>query len=301
MAKFKGIMVPITTPYDKSGNILWDEFENHIEVLLAAGVHSVLAPSGTGEFANLPMGTRVELTAHAAKAIAGRIPLVAMISDCSTANVLELARRSKAVGATEVMLTPPFFSHINQRAIKAFFLEIADKIDLPLWIYHQPGETKLTVSLEVLAELAKHPNIVGVKIAPAEDFMYFTKAVRLLKDNENFSVLNGEDFDLLASLLIGGDGGVSSLGNVIPREVVELFCAAERGDWATAQAKHEMVMRAFDTAVDVVTGNYQSAVKTVLMAQGLYSTNVVSSPFLTILPEEQEAVIARARASGIIK
>ena len=233
--------------------------------------------------------------------IDGRVPLVAMISDCSTANVLELARRSKEAGATEAMLTPPYFSHLNQRAIKAFFTEVADKIDIPLWIYHQPGETKLTVALEDLVELAKHPNIIGVKIAPAEDFLYFTQAVRLLKDNDSFSLLNGEDFDLMASMLIGGDGGVSSLGNIIPNEVINLFNAAQQGDWVTARAMHEVLMDAFDAVVDVSTGNYQSAVKTVLMAQGIYSTNVISSPFLTILPEEQETVLAKARAAGIIK
>ena len=301
MAKFKGIMVPITTPYDNEGNILWNEFERHTELVLAAGAHSILVPSGTGEFANLPMDTRVELTAHAAKVINGRVPLVAMISDCSTANVLELARRSKEAGATEAMLTPPYFSHCNARAVKAFFLEVADKIDLPLWIYHQPGETKLTVEIDDLVELAKHPNIIGVKIAPAEDFMYFTQAVRRLKDNDDFSLLNGEDFDLLASMLIGGDGGVSSLGNIIPNEIVKLFNAASEGDWVTARAMHEVLMDAFDAVVDVTTGNYQSAVKTVLMAQGLYSTNVISSPFLTILPEEQEIVLAKAKAAGIVK
>ena len=152
-----------------------------------------------------------------------------------------------------------------------------------------------------LVELAKHPNIIGVKIAPAEDFLYFTQAVRLLKDNDSFSLLNGEDFDLMASMLIGGDGGVSSLGNIIPNEVINLFNAAQQGDWVTARAMHEVLMDAFDAVVDVSTGNYQSAVNTVLMAQGIYSTNVISSPFLTILPEEQETVLAKARAAGIIK
>ena len=99
-------------------------------------------------------------------------------------------------------------------------------------------------------------------------------------------------------MLIGGDGGVSSLGNIIPNEVINLFNAAQQGDWVTARAMHEVLMDAFDAVVDVSTGNYQSAVKTVLMAQGIYST---SSPFLTILPEEQETVLAKARAAGIIK
>lgn len=297
--KFKGIMVPITTPYDRDGNILWDEFEAHIEKVLAAGAHSILIPSGTGEFENFNIAGRIELTGHAADIIKGRVPLVSMISDCSTDNVLEIARLSKAAGATESMLTPPYFTVINQRAIKSFFLEVADKTELPVWIYHQPGETKLTVELDTAVELARHPNIIGIKVAPAEDFMYITRLIRLVRDIDDFSVLNGEDFDLLASLLIGADGGVASLGNIIPEVFVSMFDAVQRQDWDTARSMHEKVMDAFDCAVDVVTGNYQSALKTILMAQGLYSTNVIKSPFLTILPEEQEKVLSMARAAGI--
>lgn len=298
--KFRGIMVPVTTPYNLEGRIQWEEFARHIEIILAAGADSILVPSGTGEFANLNMETRIELTRRAAKIIRGRVPLVAMISDCSTQNVLELAKWSKEAGATELMLTPPYFSHINQRAIKAFFLEVADACGLPLWIYHQPGETKLNMELEIVAELAEHPNIIGIKAAPGEDFMYFTRLVRLLGGREDFSILNGEDFDLLASLMIGGDGGVSSLANIVPKQVVEMFRASQRGDWQTARCMHETVMDAFDCAVLVSTGNYQSALKTVLKAQGIYSTNYISSPFLTILPDEQEEVLKKAGAAGII-
>ena len=110
MAKFRGIMVPVTTPLDEGKKIIWSEFETHIEKLLDAGVHAILTPSGTGEFANLTWETLAELTAHAAQAIRGRVPLVSMISDCSTENVLALARLAKEAGADAAMLTPPYFS-----------------------------------------------------------------------------------------------------------------------------------------------------------------------------------------------
>ncbi|MBP3210506.1 MAG: dihydrodipicolinate synthase family protein [Oscillospiraceae bacterium] len=300
MAKFRGIMVPITTPFDACGNILWDEFEKHINHVLSKGVNSILIPSGTGEFENLTIDERTELTARAAEVIKHRVPLVSMISDCSTKNVLEIAKRAKEAGATEAMMTPPYFTVINQRAIKLFFLEVADKIELPLWIYHQPGETKLSVAPETAVELAKHPNIIGMKIAPAEDFLYFTRIVRLLDGNDSFSLLNGEDFDLFASLLIGGDGGVASLANIIPEHFVTLFNSVQNGDIKTARKMHEHIMDAFDCAVDVTTGNYQSALKTILIAQGLYSTNVMSSPFQTILPEEQRRILSMACQYGII-
>jgi 4-hydroxy-tetrahydrodipicolinate synthase len=301
MKHFKGIMVPLTTPFDSRGRILLDEFRVHLKYILDAGAHAILVPSGTGEFANLSVEKRCLLTKTAAEVIGGKVPLVAMISDCSTENVLDIARRVKDAGATEAMMTPPYFSVINQRSIFEFFKEVAGKIELPLWIYHQPGETKLTVDPETVVELAKHPNIAGIKIAPAYDFFYFCRLKQLMGDNENFTLLNGEDFDLYPSLVIDGDGGISSLANIIPGAFMELYELCQEKKYDEAKKRHDLIMDAYETVVMVSTGAYQSAVKTVLVAQGFYSTNVVSSPFLTITPEEQKAVLEKAKKYGIIK
>jgi 4-hydroxy-tetrahydrodipicolinate synthase len=300
MKHFKGIMVPVTTPFDKKGNLLLDEFRNHLRVILDTGVHAILVPSGTGEFANLSVEKRVTLTRTAAEVIAGRVPLVAMISDCSTEIVLDLAHRMKDAGANEAMMTPPYFSLVNQRSIFEFFKKVAGECGLPLWIYHQPGETKLTVEPETVVELAKEPNIVGMKIAPGYDFFYFCRIKQLMRDNKEFVLLNGEDFDLFPSLMIGGDGGVSSLANIIPKEFVRLYDLYTKGKYDEAKKIHDLIMDCYEMVVMVNTGAYQSAVKTILMAQGLYSTNVVSSPFLTILPKEQKIVLEKATKYGFI-
>jgi 4-hydroxy-tetrahydrodipicolinate synthase len=301
MKHFRGIIVPLTTPYDKNGNILPDELQNHLRIILDAGVHGILIPSGTGEFANLSIEKRIFLVKTAASVIRGRVPLVAMISDCSTEVVLDIARRMKDAGASEAMMTPPYFSTINQRSIYEFFNKVADECGLPLWIYHQPGETKLTVEPETVVKLAENPNIVGMKIAPGYDFFYFCRIRQLMRHNDSFSLLNGEDFDLFPSLMIGGDGGVASLANIIPKQFVELFDLCQEGKYDEAKGIHDLIMDCYDLAVMVDTGAYQSAVKTVLMAQGIYSTNVVSGPFLTIEHEEQKVVLEKAKKCGIIK
>jgi 4-hydroxy-tetrahydrodipicolinate synthase len=294
-------MVPVTTPFDKKGNILFDEFKQHLKYILDAGAHAILVPSGTGEFANLTTEKKVLLTKAAADVIAGKVPLVAMISDCSTENVLDLARCLKDAGATEAMMTPPYFTIINRRSLVEFFKEVASKISLPLWIYHQPGETKLTVEPEDVVELAKHQNIVGIKVAPGYDFFYFCRLRQLMRDNKEFTLLNGEDFDLFPSLTIGGDGGISSLGDIIPESFVKLYNLCEAKKYDEAAKIHDLIMNCYDMTVMVSTGAYQSAVKTILVAQGFYSTNVVSSPFLTITPKEQQIVLEKAKKYGLIK
>ncbi len=295
---FKGIMVPVMTPFDNDGNILIDELRRHLLFLMENGVHSVLVPSGTGEFANLTTAQKKVVIEVAVETVGGKIPVVSLISDCSTANVLELLEVAVSAGATEVMVTPPYYSHIDQRALIAFFTKVADASSVPVWLYHQPGETKLSIDPQTVQHLSSHPNIIGVKAAAGFDFYYFCHLRQLLRGNDSFSVLMGEDFFTLSSYVLGGDGSVSSLANIAPAEFVKLFDAWNNNDLDTARVLHERIMDLFSTFVMVDSGAYQSACKVALREMGIYSTNYVSSPFLPILPEEEQSIIEQVRSLG---
>ncbi len=97
-----------------------------------------------------------------------KIPIVSLVSDCSTSNVIQLTKMAIENGATEIMVTPPYYSHVQQRELKIFFTKIADASNVPLWLYHQPGETKLSIDIDTVVELSKHSNIVGIKAASGE-------------------------------------------------------------------------------------------------------------------------------------
>ena len=142
---FRGIMVPVMTPFTAKGEIDKDAFVKHVSFLIESGVNSLLVPSGTGEFANLTWEEKSMLTRLAAETSAGRIPVVALVSDCSTRNVISLANIAKDAGADEIMLTPPYYSYVDQRALLEMYTTVADTCNLPLWIYHQPGETKIVI------------------------------------------------------------------------------------------------------------------------------------------------------------
>ena len=297
---FRGIMVPVMTPFTAKGEIDKDAFVKHVSFLIESGVNSLLVPSGTGEFANLTWEEKSMLTRLAAETSAGRIPVVALVSDCSTRNVISLANIAKDAGADEIMLTPPYYSYVDQRALLEMYTTVADTCNLPLWIYHQPGETKIVIDIDTVLELSKHPNIVGIKVAAGENFMYFAELTRALRGNEEFSILMGEDFATLPSYVMGGDGSVSSLANVVPKAFVDIFRAYEKKDIDTAEALQRDIMDYFESFVMVSTGCYQSACKTILREMGIYKTNRCSRPFVEILPEEENNVIAAAKALSII-
>lgn len=301
MAKhFRGIMVPVMTPFKENGEIDKDAYRRHVNFMVDSGVHGLLVPSGTGEFANLTWKERELLVRLTAEEIKGKLPIVSLVSDCSTKHVLSLCEIFRRAGADEVMLTPPFYSHVNQRALVEMYITVADQCGLALWIYHQPGETKLTVDPETIVELSRHPNIVGIKIAAGNDFFYFSRVAQLLRGNDEFSILMGEDFATLPSYVVGGDGSVSSLANVVPAEFVGIWNAFLIGNYKIAEQLQQRIMDCFAAMVMVDTGSYQSACKTVLKAMGYYPTNKVSAPFVTILPDEQASVLSKAKSLKII-
>ena len=301
MAKhFSGIMVPIMTPFDKKGVIDKNAYKKHLRFLLDAGIHGILVPSGTGEFANLTWEERALLIRLTAEIVKGKIPIIALVSDCSTKHVLQLCCLAKDSGADEVMLTPPYYSYVDQKALIKMFSFVADTVKLPLWLYHQPGETKLVLEPETVVKLSKHPNIVGIKIAAGEDFYYFCKIAHMLKNNKNFSLLMGEDFVTLPSYVMGGDGSVSSLANVIPYDFVNLWNDYKKADYERAKIRQKYIMDCFDTLITVNTGSYQSACKAILKERGYYTTNKVSSPFICISETEQKTVLTKAKKIGLL-
>ncbi len=301
MAKhFSGIMVPVMTPFDEKGCIDESAYRKHLLFLLKSGIHGVLVPSGTGEFPNLTWEEKSLLIRITSDVIGGKIPIVSLVSDCSTNLVLKFCEEAKKAGSDEVMVTPPYFSHINQDALINMFVSIANSSELPVWLYHQPGETKLTIAPESVIELSKHPNIVGIKIAAGDDFFYFSRIMQLLKGNERFSILMGEDFATLPSYLIGGDGSVSSLANIIPEDFVNIWDFCQEGKYIEAKKIHEKIMDCFDAMILVDTGNYQSACKAVLKVMGYYSTNIVSSPFIEISEKEKKDVLLKSKKLGLI-
>lgn len=298
---FTGIMVPVLTPFDEDGNIAINEFKSHLEFLIENGVDSLLIPSGTGEFANLTFEEKRILIREAVDTVKKRVPVIALISDCSTTNVISLLRMAEEEGIDEVMLTPPYYSHIDQRAIIKFYEYVADMANVPLWIYQQPGETKLSLDVDTVRHLAAHKNICGIKVAGGDDFFYYTKLIHDMKDFPDFTILNGEDYCTLASYTVGGDGSVSSIANVIPAQLRDIWKAHNENDYEEALRLQDYIMDVCTFLEMVDTGAYQSACKTALREMGMYSTNKVSSPFVEVLPEEEAHIVARCKEVGLVK
>jgi 4-hydroxy-tetrahydrodipicolinate synthase len=295
----EGIIVPLFTPLDERERVIEGDLVTLVRFLLARGVAGFLAPSGTGEFFNLSFDERRRIVEIVAREARGQVPVIAIAGACSTQESLRLIEAARQAGADAVMATPPYYAPVDQHGLLAFFRTLAVEGRLPLWLYHQPGETKLTIEPETVAELAALPNVVGIKVSAGPDLLYFHRVVRIMRQRPAFRVLMGEDYNCLSAFVLGGHGAVATLANILPDEFVGLWRAVRTGDIATARALQDRIMDAQELLVFVRSGSMQSACKLVLQRRGIFSTILCTSPLQPLGATERATFESRAKQLGL--
>lgn len=296
---FEGVIVPLFSPLDEEERIIERDLAKLVNFLLDHGVGGFLAPSGTGEFFNLAFEERRRIVEIVAGEVNGKVPLIALAADCGTRAVLKHIDAARKGGADAVMATPPYFTHVDQQALKTFFTTLANEGGLPLWLYHQPGETKLSIEPETVSELAENPNIVGIKVSAGPDLYYFHRLTRIMHSDPDFRILIGEDHAALSCLALGGHGMVATLGNILPGEFVALWKAIKNEDLKTAREMQRKIMDSQELLIEVETGNFQSACKLVLEKRGIFSTTICTSPLSPVSDTERAKIEAQAKKIGL--
>jgi 4-hydroxy-tetrahydrodipicolinate synthase len=193
-----------------------------------------VVPVGTtGESPTLSHDEHKRVVEIAVSVASGRVPVIAGAGSNSTSEAIDLAHHAKAAGADAILVVTPYYNKPTQEGMFLHFTAIADAVDIPLIIYNIPPRSVIDMSVETMARLAKHPNIVGVKDATAN-------LVRPLHTRRacgpEFCQLSGEDHTALAFNAAGGAGCISVTGNIAPRLCSEMQTAWQEGRMADAMA-----------------------------------------------------------------
>ena len=234
---FEGVLPAIITPFfrDSSMSLDLEGLESNIESLLQRGVHGIVPCGSTGESATLTFEEHETVIAKTVEVVDGRVPVLAGTGSNSTAEAMRLTRSAKDAGADGALIISPYYNKPNRSGLIKHFTKLAD-LDLPIVIYNVPGRTAQNLQPELVAELAEHPNIVGIKEASGD----ITQISRIIEEtqDEDFSVLSGDDAMTLPILAIGGTGVISVAANVVPGLMVEMYESFSAGDLAHAQDLH---------------------------------------------------------------
>jgi len=193
---------------------------------------SALVPCGTtGEVATLTSDEHRLVVETVVQAANKRVPVIAGCGSYSTAHSIEMVRAAADVGADAALVVVPYYNKPSQAGLAAHFLAIAQESPLPIIVYNVPSRTVADISVETLAEVAKHPRIVGIKDATGN--LGRVTAQRLACGTD-FCQLSGNDDMALGFNAMGGVGCISVTANVAPRLCAEFQKATAEGHWDTA-------------------------------------------------------------------
>jgi 4-hydroxy-tetrahydrodipicolinate synthase len=225
---FHGIIVPMVTPLASQWALDEAALEALVDRLLTGGVHGLFLLGTCGEGASLSHELRQTMIERTCRLVAGRVPVLASVSDSSPTESVALARFAADAGATTIVVAPPFYLPLSQSELQNYFVRQADASPLPVMLYNMPALTKLEIEPETLRRLQDHPRIIGLKDSSG-DLEYFAAAVDVVRRRSDWSVFMGPEQLLISALEMGADGGVSGGANVFPKLFVEMFNAATSG------------------------------------------------------------------------
>ncbi len=230
---FKGSLVALITPMREDGAVDEKAFAEFVDWQIKEGTHGVVPVGTTGESPTLSHDEHRRVVEIAIEVSNGRIPVIAGAGSNSTEEAIALTRHAKEAGADAALIVTPYYNKPTQEGMFLHYTAIADAVDLPIIIYNIPPRSVVDMSVETMARLAKHPNIIGVKDATAN-------LVRPLHTRracgDDFCQLSGEDHTALSFNAAGGVGCISVTANVAPRLCSEMQTAWAEGRLADAMA-----------------------------------------------------------------
>lgn len=162
-AALKGVVPPVVTPLTIDEQVDHASLRRLIKWLLQRGVHGLWVMGSTGEFAALDAQQRAEAIATVVDTVAGRVPVLAGISDAGTELAVRHGRAAREAGADAVAATPPYYFPVAQDEILAHYRRIREAVDLPLLIYNFPKMVKVNLDLSTALELAGEGTVIGIK------------------------------------------------------------------------------------------------------------------------------------------
>lgn len=225
--RFEGVFAALTTPFAGDG-IALDGFKNNILRYNETDLAGYVVLGSTGEAVFLGDDEAESLIAAARAAAAPGKKIIAGASRESTRLSVDFINRLSGRGADAALLKPPHYykAAMAQEILLRYFMDVADTASIPILIYNIPQNTGVPVEPQTIIELARHPNIAGIKDSSGR-LANLTEVIASV--GPDFSFLLGAGSIFLAGLLLGASGGILAMAAAVPELCVKVYSLFRRG------------------------------------------------------------------------
>ncbi len=216
---FKGTATAMITPFYKDGGVNFEAFGKMIEYQIAGGTDALVILGTTGEPSTMLDEEKVAVMQYSVKKIDGRAKIIFGTGSNNTANAVAASIRAEKLGADGLLCVTPYYNKCTQKGIIEYYKAICGAVKIPVIAYNVPARTGVNILPNTAEELAKIPNIAGIKEACGnmEQICETMRRVRPYCD-----VYSGDDNLNLPILAIGGAGLISVVSNIAPKEVKQV-------------------------------------------------------------------------------
>ena len=291
LAALRGSIPPLITPF-KRGEVDYDRYAALVEFQIKEGTHGILVNGTTAEPSTLTTEERNRLVTLAVKTTAGRVPVVAATGSQSLAESRVLTEHALKAGVDSLLIVTPYYIRPPQRGLIAYYLELARGHDVPWMIYHIPGRTAVSVTLDTLKACKDgSPHFVGIKHA-VNDLGFASECLH--EFGPDFKVFVGLEELSFPMMAVGACGLMNAVGNLKPKVLAEMCEAVFAGDLATGQRLHNQLLE-INKAVFFDTNPIP--MKYMMRKLGLLENNEHRLPMMSATPELEaklDGVLERA-------
>ena len=229
LKKYEGIIPAFYACYDAEGKVNPAAVRELTQYYIDKGVQGLYVGGSSGECIYQSKEERKAVLEAVMEVAKGKLTIIAHIACNNTADSCELAAHAESLGVDAIASIPPIYFKLPPHAIAKYWNDMsAAAPNTDFIIYNIPQLAGVSLSVPLLKEMLKNPNVIGVKNSsmPTQDIQMWA--------DEGAIVFNGPDEQLISGLVMGAVGGIGGTYGAMPELYVELYKCVKSGDLAKA-------------------------------------------------------------------
>lgn len=288
---FEGSGVALITPFNEKG-IDYNKFEELIEWHISEGTDAIVVCGTTGESATLPIEEHKALIKFCVEKVNHRIPVIAGAGSNDTRHAIGTSQYAESVGVDGLLSVVPYYNKTTQKGLYAHFEAIANSVKTPIILYNVPGRTMLDMSPQIVKELSQIDNIVAIKEC---NFNHVGDLRNLC--GPDFAIYSGEDDKVLPLIAMGGQGVISVMANIIPKDTHDIYARFMAGDIEGARA---LQLKVLDLVKALFIEASPSPIKEAMNTMGM-NVGGCRLPLVPMEPHNKAFLVKALKDYGLLK
>ena len=295
--KYRGVIPAFYACYDQDGAISVEGVKALTRHLIAKGVKGVYVGGSSGECIYQSVAERKAVLEAVMSEAKGKITVIAHVACNNTADSVELAAHAESCGVDAIAAIPPIYFHLPNYAIAEYWNAMsAAAPHTEFVIYNIPQLAGTALTMPLLAEMLKNPNVIAVKNSsmPVQDIQMFKDAGIAARGEDGFAVFNGPDEQFVSGRVMGADGGIGGTYAVMPELFLKMYQLVQKGDIPAARKIQYEADRIIYKMCEA-HGNLYAVQKEILRRMYGLELGGVRAPLPNLIPEDEAVVVEAER------